>query len=69
MMFVERETVGHAGEIVGRDAGGLRIAYPTGEIAPFARQTLRLSEISGEKIMDDTSRPRAQRQAQDEAEV
>src|SRR5436309_1524159 len=45
MMLVERETVGHPGEVVGRDPCGPGFVGAGREFAPFARQALRLGEV------------------------
>src|SRR5947209_8350188 len=54
-MLVERETVGHAGEIIGDDARALgRIA--AGRRAPFAGQTFRLGKKQLKQLAHDPAR-------------
>jgi hypothetical protein len=36
-MLVERKTVGHPGEVVGRDPRGQGVIWPGSKLAPFTR--------------------------------
>ncbi len=55
-MFVEREAIGHAGNIIGNHARGLARARPARLALPFGRQDLRLGEQQGEQLLHDAAR-------------